>query len=233
MLSVCSRGCSVIGLAWLGVAGVAGAQPAGLPAVITVGGSGLDAAAIEGAVEHELGVPLVIEPSAVERLEITMTGRRANVTYYAPGREPVTRSVDLPRDPQRALETIAFLAGNLARDEASELLRQLSPTVPGSEPDEVPLPPPPLPPPPPPPSPPPAPKPAAPAAKPRATRLRSCSVSSRPRRPAASPTRSRCRHHHHLLLLLPPRRLHRSPQLPPRSRPSPPRSLGRCPQLQR
>lgn len=102
-------------------------RPTGLPAVITVGSSGLDADAIETAVEHELHVPLAIDASAPERLEIAVTGRRANVTYYTPAREPVTRSVDLPKDRERALETIAFLAGNLARDEASELLSQLSP----------------------------------------------------------------------------------------------------------
>jgi hypothetical protein len=118
------------------------AQATGLPAVISTGGSGLDAAAVQSAVEHELGVPLSIDASATERLEITLTGRRANVTYYAPGREPVTRSVDLPRDNARALATIAFLAGNLARDEAAELLRQLSPAPAGSETAAVPPPPP-------------------------------------------------------------------------------------------
>lgn len=119
------------------------AEPAGLPAVISAGGSGLDAARIRAAVEHELGVALVLEPDAPERLEVTLTGRRANVTYYAPGREPVTRSVDLPRDDERALETIAFLAGNLARDEAAELLKQLAPA--SAEPDALPPPPPPPP----------------------------------------------------------------------------------------
>jgi len=113
---------------WLAAGAALGqARPAGLPAVITAGGSELDAGAIELAVEQELHVPLVIDPSASERLEISVTGRRANVTYRAFGREPVSRAVDLPTDRARALETIAFLAGNLARDEASELLAQLTP----------------------------------------------------------------------------------------------------------
>jgi hypothetical protein len=154
-------------------ASTASAQPTGLPAVITAGGSGLDAAAIQSAVERELGVALKLDPSATERLEIALTGRRANVTYYAPGREPVTRSVDLPRNDERALATIAFLAGNLARDEAAELLRQLTPATDG-EPDQVPrpesVPPPPAAPPPPAPTEPkkpPAPKPAAKPAEPK------------------------------------------------------------------
>jgi hypothetical protein len=130
-------------LALLCVAVAARAEPSGLPAVISVGGSGLDATRIQAAIEHELGVALVLAPNAEERLEVTMTGRRANVTYYASGREPITRSVDLPRDQERALSTIAFLAGNLARDEAAELLKQLAPTTAGA--DEAPPPPPPPP----------------------------------------------------------------------------------------
>ncbi|HTQ06422.1 MAG TPA: hypothetical protein VMI54_21330 [Polyangiaceae bacterium] len=137
------------------VAAGARAGSAGLPAVISVGGSGLDAARIQAAIEHELGVALVIAPNADERLEVAITGRRANVTYYAPGHEPVTRSVDLPRDEERALETIAFLAGNLARDEAAELLKQLAPAAPEEPP-----------PPPPPAAPTPSPAPKAPAPKP-------------------------------------------------------------------
>jgi hypothetical protein len=140
--------------------GRVGAQPAGLPAVVNAGGSGLDPAAIQSAVERELGVALSIDPNASERLEITLTGRRANVTYYRAQRDPVTRSVDLPRDDQRALATIAFLAGNLARDEAAELLKQLAPPPAAGEPDEGPRP---EPPPPAPAAPVPAPAPPKPA----------------------------------------------------------------------
>ncbi|HWP07217.1 MAG TPA: hypothetical protein VNN72_15805 [Polyangiaceae bacterium] len=128
---------------------VAGAQsrPSGLPAVISVGASGLDPGAIQRAVEAELHVPLVIDPNAGQRLELVVSGRRANVTYLSPGRDPVTRSVDLPKDEERALETLAYLVGNLARDEASELLAQLAPP-PGEGATDVPPPPPPPPPPP-------------------------------------------------------------------------------------
>jgi hypothetical protein len=123
---------------------VAGAQTrsSGLPAVISVGASSLEPGAIQRAVEAELRVPLVIDPKAEQRLEIVVTGRRANVTYLSPGRDPVTRSVDLPKDETRALETLAYLVGNLARDEASELLAEFAPP-PGDGATDVPPPPPP------------------------------------------------------------------------------------------
>jgi hypothetical protein len=124
--------------------------PNGLPVVITVGSSEVDASALEGALRRELGVPLNFDPLAKDRLEIVITGRRANVTYYRAEGEPVTRSVDLPRDRERALETIAFLAGNLARDEARELLSELAPET--EEATEAPSPASPEPPPGPPPS---------------------------------------------------------------------------------
>lgn len=126
--------------------------PDGLPVVITVGSSELDSPGLERALKRELGVPLSFDPLAKNRLEIVITGRRAHVTYYRTEGEPVTRSVDLPRDHERALETVAFLAGNLARDEAAELLKQLKPL----EDSAAEEPPPPPEPPPAPPAPPPA-----------------------------------------------------------------------------
>jgi hypothetical protein len=114
--------------------------------VISAGASGLEPAAIQRAIEAELRVPLVIDPKADQRVEIVVTGRRANVTYLSPGRDPVTRSVDLPKDEARALETLAYLVGNLARDEASELLAELAPP-PDEGATDVPPPPPPPPPP--------------------------------------------------------------------------------------
>lgn len=113
-----------------------------LPVVIEVRSSGLDPEGVKVAIERELGVPLRVDAVAAQRLEIIVTGRRANVSYFAPSVEPVTRSVDLPRDRDRATETIAFLAGNLARDEAAALLAELRP--PEAPAEEVP--PPPLPP---------------------------------------------------------------------------------------
>lgn len=137
-----------------------------LPVVIEVKASGLDAEQVKGAIERELGVPLRVDAAASQRLEIVVTGRRANVTYFFPDKEPVTRSVDLPRDRDRATETIAFLAGNLARDEAAALLAELRPPEAPVE-EAPPAPPPPMPPPEATaPAPVPAAKPAPPPAKP-------------------------------------------------------------------
>jgi hypothetical protein len=141
--------------AWLAPVGTSFAQSApevpptqastggALPVVIEMKASGLDGASVKAAIERELGVPLRLDATAAQRLEIVVTGRRAHVSYFAPDAEPVTRSVDLPRDRDRAVETIAFLAGNLARDEAAALLAELRP--PEKPAEEVP--PPPLPPP--------------------------------------------------------------------------------------
>jgi hypothetical protein len=68
--------------------------------------------------------------------------------------------VDLPKDEARSLETLAYLVGNLARDEASELLAEIAP-APGEGANDVP------PPPPPPPAAPAEPKPAPSAAAPK------------------------------------------------------------------
>jgi len=164
---------AVAGLVFVLVASVARAEERaqGLPAVISIGASSLDPVAVQQAIETELQVPLVIDPTAAQRLEIAITGRRVNVTYVTPGREPVTRSVDLPKDEPRALQTLAFLAGNLARDEAGELLAQLAPP-PGESPADAP-PPPPLPPPPAeaPPAPSAAPPKVVPPAEPAAPKL--------------------------------------------------------------
>jgi hypothetical protein len=124
--------------------------PNGLPVVITLGSSELESPALEAALRRELGVPLSFDPLAKDRLEIVITGRRANVTYYRTEGDPVTRSVDLPRDRERALETIAFLAGNLARDEAAELLSLLAPATEATAEEPTPAPPEPPPAPPPP-----------------------------------------------------------------------------------
>jgi hypothetical protein len=126
-------------LAWWTPPARAQSPPPGLPAVVSVDQSGLDGERVKAAIEQELGVSLRIDPSSEVRLEVVVTGHRASVVYHSPGRDPVTRSVDLPKDPERATETIAFLAGNLARDEAEALLDELR--------AREPVPPPPAPPP--------------------------------------------------------------------------------------
>jgi len=67
---------------------------------------------------------------------------RVTLTYHPDKDRSIERSIDLPDDAARATETLALLAGNLVRDEASELVASLGkrPEAPANEtpPDPVP-----------------------------------------------------------------------------------------------
>jgi hypothetical protein len=73
--------------------------------------------------------------------------RRALVSYKKRNGETISRTIELPDDDERAVETIALLAGNLARDEADELLAEIErsrraraapePDSPDGQPEEV------------------------------------------------------------------------------------------------
>ena len=104
------------------------ATESSLAADIDVGRSGLDAEQLRAAIARELGVDVRLssgkaEPSA---LLVRLSDGRATVRFQPPGGgRALERTVELPADPEPAYETVALLAGNLARDEASELLEQL------------------------------------------------------------------------------------------------------------
>jgi hypothetical protein len=78
----------------------------------------VDATRLSSAIERELGRTNV--RGALARLEIVIRGRSANVRYTGEG-EDVVREIALPDDADQAVETIALMAGNLARDQVSEL----------------------------------------------------------------------------------------------------------------
>jgi hypothetical protein len=117
-----------------GVAPAAGA----LPVTIKLVSTPIQAEAIRSALEAELGVPVRVDdvPSD-ESLAVTVKWRRATVSYRSKQGEATTRSLDLPANAEQAVEVIALLAGNLARDEASELLSRLAPP-PSPEPEPAP-----------------------------------------------------------------------------------------------
>jgi hypothetical protein len=77
--------------------------------------------------EHELGVTAVApdDPRAAEatgHIDIAADGRNKKLTVkYRKLDEPIERTIDLADDDARVETDAAFLAGNLARDEASEL----------------------------------------------------------------------------------------------------------------
>lgn len=149
------------------------AEPAvasALEVELDVARAGLDLEVVRQAIESELGVPvkLVSGPSAAPTLVVRADGRRrATAIAKSASGARVERVIELPRDQGQATESLAWLAGNLARDEAAELIAALRVEP---EPSEPPPPEPeePAQPPPPPAPPAPPPKPASSPPKPAA-----------------------------------------------------------------
>src|SRR6188768_2558667 len=99
-----------------------------LPVTIKLASTPLQAEAIRAAIESELRVPVRLDDVAPdEGLTVSVKWRRATVIYRSRQGETTTRSLDLPANAEQSVEVIALLAGNLARDEASELLARLAP----------------------------------------------------------------------------------------------------------
>jgi hypothetical protein len=91
----------------------------------------LDAYRLRGAIGVELGVDAVgpDDPRAATArgsLRIVVDAESHHLTVsYKKKTEPETRTVDLPADAEAAQKAAVVLAGNLGRDEASELAAQL------------------------------------------------------------------------------------------------------------
>jgi hypothetical protein len=108
------------------VLGLAVAPPAfgdSLTIRVATGQSGLSEVAIRQAIEAELRGSA---DTASGELDIDLDARRhAVVTFHAASGRVTKREIDLPEEPDRAKEAIALLSGNLARDEAHEILAEL------------------------------------------------------------------------------------------------------------
>jgi hypothetical protein len=112
----------------------ASAEEAG-PRVLVVsvdpGSTGLDPEAVRKAIAGELRVDVVDAPvaNAAGTMSVKVAGTTGlTMTFESTdGWIDVTRQVELPSDPREQIETIALLAGNLARNEAGELLAGLKP----------------------------------------------------------------------------------------------------------
>ena len=99
-----------------------------LPVTIALGSTPIQAEAVRAAIEAELNVAVRVEDLLTEEgLSVNVTRRRATVSFRSKDGQATTRSLDLPANTEQAVEVIALLAGNLARDEASELLSRLAP----------------------------------------------------------------------------------------------------------
>jgi hypothetical protein len=97
-----------------------------LPVEVDAAPGTVDADAVRTAVGAELGVHVSSGPAEFARLIIRVDAKRvADLEFESPSGHSVRRRVELPKDHGRAVETIALLAGNLVRDEASELLAEL------------------------------------------------------------------------------------------------------------
>src|SRR5688500_2866368 len=86
------------------------------------------------ALEQELRVRVgAVDVLSSAGLSIRVQRRKARVSFTTGDGESITRTVELSGDDARSSEIVALLAGNLARDQASELLSTLAPIEP--EPD--------------------------------------------------------------------------------------------------
>jgi hypothetical protein len=86
--------------------------------------SGPDTEAVRQALEAELGVA-VHSGDAARGLHLTVRERRLKAEFVPDQGAPSEREMTLPGEPERQIETIALLSGNLVRDEAADLLARL------------------------------------------------------------------------------------------------------------
>lgn len=118
------------------------AAPAAAPALNVRVTGGADPATIAAAIAAELGVPTAIAADGAActapcvAVEIGADARAAIAVVLAGG--TYQRAIALPAAPGAAAEVVALVVGNLARDEAGELLAALA--APVTSPDPAPTP---------------------------------------------------------------------------------------------
>jgi hypothetical protein len=109
-----------------------------LVVVVDPGSSGLDPSLVRAAIARELGVDVVESPAtgAAGKMTARVYGQgELSMTFEsADGAIQVERSLELPRDPTEQVEAMALLAGNLARNQAGELLAGLQKKPPPAQP---------------------------------------------------------------------------------------------------
>jgi hypothetical protein len=108
----------------------------------------LDPEAVRAAIERELGEPVTLADAApAGRAALRLRAepdRRVTLVYHAEDGRRLARTIALPEDGAGDVEIIALLAGNLMRDEASELAaalgkRAAAEPAPLAEPEPAPL----------------------------------------------------------------------------------------------
>lgn len=108
-----------------------GHQPA-LRVVVQGAQANLDDYRVQQAIERELGVVVRgdDQPGVVGTLTVTTTGPDAlEMAYQGKDGRRSMRTVTLPADTDRRVDTVALVAGNLVRDETGELIEALRPAL--------------------------------------------------------------------------------------------------------
>jgi hypothetical protein len=96
---------------------------------IDVGSSGLDPSELREAIARELEVAVTSEPGEAtgDTLDVRIGEHAITIVYAERGAEELKRVVERPKNRNKEVEVIAWLAGNLARDEARDLAEELGP----------------------------------------------------------------------------------------------------------
>lgn len=113
-----------------GAVSEAAAGPPALRVVVQATEARLDPYAVQRAIEDELGVAVRgdAHPDVVGTLNVVATGADSlTMEYVGKDGRRNSRTVKLPATETKRLETVALVAGNLARDETGELIEELRP----------------------------------------------------------------------------------------------------------
>jgi hypothetical protein len=91
---------------------------------VTLQNTELKESEIRQALANEFRAP-VVKGDGKQGLLLSVDGQKLQARYLDAAGQVIERAIDLPREKRHQLDTIALLSGNLARDEAGELLAEL------------------------------------------------------------------------------------------------------------
>lgn len=123
---------ALLAVALLGASSAVHAQePQPLPLWVDPQIAGDDAEPYRRSVEAELKRPvmLVDAPPPGDGLAVRATGPRQATVAFKRGAQQTERALPLPRNEAKSVEAVAWMAGNVARDESAELLATLAPAA--------------------------------------------------------------------------------------------------------
>jgi hypothetical protein len=122
----------VVGLVLVGRIAHAQSDPGVVVVDVAADSQEIDATQMRTAIGQELGCDAVSPDDARAstargRIDVSIDRAASQlvVSYRAAGATPIVRGIDLPADPEAIARAAVLLAGNLARDEAADLVAQL------------------------------------------------------------------------------------------------------------